>query len=75
AAWHLADKMSWQELAAKSIKHLGGAPASPYFNQAELQYASQLVGMAHARARDRNDSTETASTTKARTETARSFEK
>lgn len=75
AAWHLADKMSWQELAAKSVKHLGGAPPTPYFNRAELQYASQLVGMAHERARNRSKTTETASTTKGRTETARSFEK
>ncbi|HAH44401.1 MAG TPA: hypothetical protein DCM07_05985, partial [Planctomycetaceae bacterium] len=75
AAWHLADKMSWQELAAKSVKHLGGAAPTPYFNQAELQYASQLVSIAHARARNREESTETASTTKSRTETGRSFEK
>ncbi|WP_339729432.1 hypothetical protein [uncultured Gimesia sp.] len=74
AAWHLADKMSWQELASKSVKHLGGAPATAYFNPAELQYATQLVGMAHERARNR---TETASNTeeksKTRTETARNF--
>ncbi|MCA9003985.1 MAG: hypothetical protein KDA70_01840 [Planctomycetaceae bacterium] len=75
AAWHLADKMSWQELASKSVQHLGGAPPTPYFKPAELQFASQLVGMAAERARNRDESTETASTTKARTETGRSFEK
>jgi len=74
AAWHLADKMSWQQLASKSVKHLGGAPPTPYFQTNELQFAAQLVGMAQERARTQ---TETASTSKekseSRKETVRSF--
>jgi hypothetical protein len=74
AAWHLASKMSWQQLASKSVKHLGGAPATPYFQSNELQFATQLVGMAQARARNRK---ETASSTEEKTEsrkkTVRSF--
>ncbi|MCA9018020.1 MAG: hypothetical protein KDA77_22035, partial [Planctomycetaceae bacterium] len=63
---------------SKSVKHLGGAPSTPYFNPAELQFAIQLVGMSQERARTRTE-TETASNTeekaKTRTETVRSFSK
>lgn len=53
AAWHLADKMSWQELAAKSVRRLGGAGTFPYFSRAELLGAQDLVAVAHARAKER----------------------
>ncbi|MCA9073052.1 MAG: hypothetical protein KDA84_29220, partial [Planctomycetaceae bacterium] len=53
AAWHLADKMSWQELAAKSVRRLGGQGTFPYFSRSELFTAQQLVGLAQARAKER----------------------
>ncbi len=53
AAWHLADKMSWQELAAKSVRRLGGQGNFPYFSRAELFGAQQLVVLAQARAKER----------------------
>ena len=46
AAWHLSDKMSWRELASKSIKRLGGAPPRPYFSGAEIFRAQQLTALA-----------------------------
>ncbi|QDT97104.1 hypothetical protein [Gimesia aquarii] len=74
AAWHLADKMSWQELASKSVKHLGGSPATPYFKPNEIQFAAQLVGMAQERARNRTETADNSKEkTKTRSETARSF--
>lgn len=42
AAWHYANGMSWDELAAKQRKHLN-APSEPYFSRAELQAALQLA--------------------------------
>jgi len=45
AAWHLADGMSWQELAAKEIKRVGGA-AYPYFSPNQLQAAAAIVAEA-----------------------------
>ena len=45
AAWHFADKMSWNELAAKKINRLG-RPDEPYFNRAELAAAFQVAAAA-----------------------------
>ncbi|MCA9041310.1 MAG: hypothetical protein KDA65_13235 [Planctomycetaceae bacterium] len=45
AAWHLASDMSWSELAAKSIKHLGGRPATSYFSGNQLAQAQQAVSI------------------------------
>jgi hypothetical protein len=53
AAWHIADKMSWQELAAKSVRRLGGQGNLPYFSRNELLAAQQLVTQAEARAKER----------------------
>jgi hypothetical protein len=61
AAWHLADKMSWQELAAKSVRRLGGQGSYPYFSRAELLAAQQLVAQAEARAKERAKETPTPS--------------
>jgi len=52
AAWHLTDKMSWRQLAAKKRKHIGRLP-SPYFSAAQLFRAQQLVATAVAEARER----------------------
>jgi len=46
AAWHLANELSWQELASKSrVKHIGGK-AEPLFNASQLDRARQLVDAA-----------------------------
>ena len=55
AAWHLTDKMSFQQLAAKAMTHLGGLPPTPYFSQEQLQGAQQLLALSKQRAEERND--------------------
>jgi hypothetical protein len=45
AAWHLANDMSWEELAAKRIEHLN-APNEPYFTADQLQNAKNLARQA-----------------------------
>jgi hypothetical protein len=50
AAWHLTDDMSWNELAAKEVKRLGGVPNTPYFSPEQLRMAQQLVAVAESRA-------------------------
>lgn len=46
AAWNLSNDMSWRQLAAKNIKHLGGRPPTPYFTVAQIQRGQQLVDTA-----------------------------
>ena len=64
AAWHLADDMSWRELAAKSVRRLGGQGNTPYFQRGELFGAQSIVAQADALAREaqRNGTTEPVST-------------
>ena len=50
AAWHLTDKMSFQQLAAKAMTHLGGQAPTPYFSQAQLQGAQQLLALSTQKA-------------------------
>ncbi len=45
AAWHLANDMIWEELAAKRIEHLN-APGEPYFTADQLQKAKDLAKQA-----------------------------
>ncbi len=45
AAWHVANGMSWEELANKTIEPIGGAP-EPYFSQEEMHSAMALVSTA-----------------------------
>ena len=61
AAWHLANGMSWQELASKRIEHLNGT-AELYFHPVEIQRAMQIasVAVAQARAAEREQSRESA---------------
>ena len=57
AAWHLANKMSWDELAAKKVDHIG-YPDSPYFLTEKLAIARQLtaaVKVAAIEERDRRE--------------------
>ncbi len=42
AAWHLNNGMSWEQLAAKRVRHLNGQ-SRPYFNPAEIQTGMQLA--------------------------------
>ena len=46
AVWHLANGLSWKQLASKERKNLS-IPNTPYFSRAALQWASQLA--AHMR--------------------------
>lgn len=45
AAWHFANRLSWEQLANKKIDRLG-RPDEPYFSPAELQSAMQLAAVA-----------------------------
>jgi hypothetical protein len=54
ATWHIANKMSWQELAAKSIPHVG-RPATPYFSPETLSRAQNIHTTAVARVNERNE--------------------
>ena len=46
AAWHIANGLTWEKLAAEKIDHAGGIPDEPYFSQAELVMAYRLVAVA-----------------------------
>jgi hypothetical protein len=54
AVWHVANGMSWNELAAKGVDHLGGAGRTPYFTPGQLAAAQSLVSLAHAKVREQN---------------------
>jgi hypothetical protein len=69
ATWHMANGMTWDELATKAIEHIG-APSEPYFSQAELAAAMELVAAANRAALEEekpapvdSGSTETATST------------
>jgi hypothetical protein len=53
AAWHIANGLSWEKLAAEKIDHAGGTPDEPYFSQAELVAAHRVVAVATERAQRR----------------------
>jgi hypothetical protein len=46
AAWHIANGLSWEKLAAEKIDHAGGIPDEPYFSFAELAAAHRVVAVA-----------------------------
>jgi hypothetical protein len=52
ATWHLTDKMSFEELAAKTEEHLGEIASTPYFTRSQLLMAQQLLAQAEARAEE-----------------------
>lgn len=52
ATWHITDKMSWEQLAAKSTPHIG-RPATPYFSAETLSRAQNIHVAAVARAKER----------------------
>ncbi len=45
AAWNLNNNMSWQELAAKRLRHANGA-SEPYFSPQEIQAGMQIAATA-----------------------------
>ena len=49
AAWHVADGLSWERLAAEMIDHAGGDPDEPFFAAADLAAARALVAEAERR--------------------------
>jgi hypothetical protein len=51
AAWHFANNMSWQEIAALKTHHLSKAD-EPYFTAAELQAAMQIASQAQQLAKN-----------------------
>lgn len=65
ATWHVTDKMSWEQLAAKSIPHVG-RPATPYFSQETLARAQNIHVAAVARAKDRDEKTDKSSVVSAK---------
>jgi hypothetical protein len=53
AAWHLANGLSWDQLASKvGVKHLNGT-TEPYFSASELERAHRAAVLASHRAIDR----------------------
>jgi hypothetical protein len=54
AAWHVANGLSWEQLAAETIRHAGGVPDEPFFQRAELAGAMQLVAVAEREAASRS---------------------
>lgn len=60
ATWHLTNKMSWEQLAAKSIPHIG-KPSTPYFSAETLARARNIHTMAVARANEREEKSDKSS--------------
>lgn len=52
AAWHLNNGMSWQELAAKRLRHANGT-SQPYFTAEEMQGGMKIVATAVSLAEQR----------------------
>lgn len=52
AAWHLNNNMTWEELAAKRLKHANGT-SEPYFSRAEIQAGIQVATTAVKAAAER----------------------
>ncbi len=54
AAWHLNNGMSWQELAAKQLRHADGT-SEPYFTPLEIRGGINLAGIATKAAEQRKE--------------------
>lgn len=65
ATWHITDKMSWEQLANKSIPHIG-RPSTPYFSQETLARAQNIHVAAVARAKEREQGVEKSSVASAK---------
>lgn len=66
AAWAVTNKMSWEQLAAKTVEHLGGQPSTPYFTQEQLFGAQRMLAQVVERAKGRPQETAGAATTPSR---------
>lgn len=53
AAWHVANGLTWEQLAAEKIDHAGGVPDEPFFSPADLMAAHQVVAAAVQQAASR----------------------
>ena len=65
ATWHLTDKMSWDQLTAKSIPHVG-KQSTPYFSAETLARARNIHTTAVARANERDEKSDKTSVTSAK---------
>jgi hypothetical protein len=65
ATWHLTNQMSWQELAAKSIPHVG-RPATPYFSAETLARAQNIHLTAVSRVKERDEKGDTSAVASAK---------
>jgi hypothetical protein len=65
AAWHIANGLSWEKLAAEKIDHVGGNPDEPFFSQAELVAAHRVVAVVTEQAARRPAATATTSSSSA----------
>jgi hypothetical protein len=72
AAWSITDKMSWQQLANKSVDHLGGQPSTPYFTQEQLFAGQLLLAQATERSATRKEDKADPKTTEPTPRTTRS---
>ena len=61
ATWHITDKMSWEQLAAKSTPHIG-RPATLYFTSEQISRAQQIHSTAVAQVNDNEKSSKTVKT-------------
>ena len=66
AAWAVSNNMSWQQLAAKTVEHLGGQPSTPYFTQEQLNRAQRLLAQVIERSKGRQMEPAAANTTPSR---------
>jgi hypothetical protein len=57
AAWHLANGLTWERLAAEKIDHAGGDPDEPVFAAWELQAAFRVVEVATQQAAAKGQAT------------------
>ena len=62
AAWHFANGLSWEQLAAKKIDRLG-RPDEPYFSRAELNGAVQVAALAERTAKESEKSSDSSGQT------------
>ena len=67
AVWNVANRMSWNDLANEANSQVG-LPDEPFFSEAQLKSAKELVSTASERARKRPDSGK--KSPRSRTETA-----
>jgi hypothetical protein len=62
AMWNIASKMSWQELASKRYRHIGGRLGETYFSPQQILIGQQLLTRAQSSVREKAKQTSPAST-------------